>query len=55
MCFVSIYENARMKHVEIVLRGGGERTMDGVVNNKIYSKHIYKFCNVSPAQILYVN
>jgi hypothetical protein len=32
ICFVSIYENRRMKFVEIVLRreGGGNRENDGV-------------------------
>jgi hypothetical protein len=29
MYFVSIYEKRRMKHVEIVLRDGREREIDG--------------------------
>jgi hypothetical protein len=43
MCFVFIYENRRMKPVEIVLRRGEEgrgRMMEGVNLAKIYCKHI---------------
>jgi hypothetical protein len=43
MCFVSLYENRKMKPVEIVLRRGrlGKRENDGGINlTKIYSKHI---------------
>jgi methylphosphotriester-DNA--protein-cysteine methyltransferase len=51
MYFVSIYENRRMKSVEIVLRreeGGRGRMMEGVNLTKIYCKHICKYHNVSP-------
>jgi hypothetical protein len=49
MCFVFIYENRRMKPVEIVLRGGGKsRMIEGIYLTKIYFKHIYKYHNVSP-------
>jgi hypothetical protein len=41
MHFVSIYENRRMKPVDIILRGGGGRENDGGVNpTKIYFKHM---------------
>jgi hypothetical protein len=58
MCFVSVYENRRMKSVEIVLRrrGGGKKEYDGGVNStKIHFKHICNYHNVSPIQILYAN
>jgi hypothetical protein len=50
MYFVSIYENRRMKPVEIVLRreGGRGRTIEGVNPTKIYCKHVCKYYNVSP-------
>jgi hypothetical protein len=37
MCFVSVYENRRMKLVEIVLRsgGGGKRENNGGSKSKI--------------------
>jgi hypothetical protein len=45
---VFIYENRRMKPVEIFLRsGGGERKMEGANLTKINYKHIYKYHNVS--------
>jgi hypothetical protein len=46
-----IYENRRMKSLEIVLRrekGRRRRTMEGVNSTKIYCKHICKYQNVSP-------
>jgi hypothetical protein len=59
MCFVAIYEHRRMKPVEIVLRrggGGAKRENDrGVKLTKIYFKHICKYHNVSPIQLLYAN
>jgi hypothetical protein len=48
---VFIYENRRMKPVEIVLRRKGEgrgRTMEGINPSKIYFKYICKCHNVSP-------
>jgi deoxyadenosine/deoxycytidine kinase len=50
MYFVFIYENRRMKTVEIVLRRG--RTMEGINPNKIYFKHICKYYNVFPYKII---
>jgi hypothetical protein len=60
MYFVFVYENRRMKPVEIVLgRGGrerrGGRAMEGVNLTKIYCKHICKYHHVSPVQLLYAN
>jgi hypothetical protein len=58
MVDVSIYENRRMKPVEIVLRRGGEerRENDGGVNlPKVYHKHICRYNNASPEQLLCVN
>jgi hypothetical protein len=46
-----IYENRRMKPVEIVLgRGVGERerTMEGVNLTNLYYKHICKYHHASP-------
>jgi hypothetical protein len=49
MYFVSIYENRRMKPVEIVLRRErGKRTIEGVNPTKIYCKDVCKYYNVSP-------
>jgi hypothetical protein len=51
MCFLSTYENRRMKSVEIVLRrkaGGRGRMMEGINPTRIYSKHMCKYHNVSP-------
>jgi hypothetical protein len=51
MYFAFMYENRRMKPVEIVLRraeGGRRRMMEGVNLTTIYCKHICKYCNVSP-------
>jgi hypothetical protein len=51
MYFVSIYENRRMKPVEIALRsrGGRKREKDGGGKSiKIYSKHTWQYHNVSP-------
>jgi hypothetical protein len=48
MYFVLIYENRRMKSVEIVLKGGGEEGEDAESESKIYCKHIHKCHNVSP-------
>jgi hypothetical protein len=56
--FCFIYENRKMKLVEIVLRreeGKTRRTMEGVNLIKIYCKHICKYHNVSPVQLLYAN
>jgi hypothetical protein len=57
MCFVSIYENRTRKPVEIVLRRGWGtgRTMEGVNLTKIHCKHICKYHNVYPVQLLYAN
>jgi hypothetical protein len=47
--FVSIYENGRMKPVEIVLRSGGEergRMMEGINLTMIYCKDICNCYNV---------
>jgi hypothetical protein len=52
--FCFIYENRKMKLVEIVLRreeGKTRRTMEGVNLIKIYCKHICKYHNVSPVQL----
>jgi hypothetical protein len=46
-----------MKPAEIVLRSGTgqkRRIMEGVNLTKIYYKHIYKYQNISPIQLLYV-
>jgi hypothetical protein len=43
-----------MKHVEIVLRRGW-RESNGGDKSKIYCKHINKYYNVSPVQLLYAN
>jgi hypothetical protein len=49
MCFASIYENRRIKPVEIVLRSGRGRKNDGGVNpTKMYFNHICKYYSVSP-------
>jgi hypothetical protein len=55
--FVFVYEKRRIKPVEIVLSGGGERgiTMEGVNLTKIYYKHICKYHSISPVQLLYAN
>jgi hypothetical protein len=53
---VFIDENRRMKTIVIVLRmgKGGKRENDGRVNpTKIHCKHICKYHNVSPMQLLY--
>jgi hypothetical protein len=43
-----MYENRRVKPVEIVLRGGGRMKEDGKLNViKIHYNHIYKCYNVS--------
>jgi hypothetical protein len=58
MYFVTIYGNRKMKPVAIVLRRGERgrgRTMEGVKPTKIYFKHICKYHNVSPVQLLYGN
>jgi hypothetical protein len=49
MYFVFIYENRRIKSVEIVLRtGGGEkRENDGRGKSKICCKHTCKYFSVS--------
>jgi hypothetical protein len=47
-----------MKPVEIVLEGAEgrrQRMMKGVNPTKIYFKHIHKYHNVPPIQILYAN
>jgi hypothetical protein len=57
MYIVFIYENRRMKLVEIVLRRGeegGGRQMEGV-NLKIHCKYRWKCHNVSPPLLLYAN
>jgi hypothetical protein len=47
--FVFIYENRRVKPVEIVLKNrGGGRMMEEVNLIKIYSKHICKCHNLFP-------
>jgi hypothetical protein len=58
MYFVSIYENRRMKPVEIVLRReeeGRGRRMEGVNPTKIYCKHICKYHMYPPVQLSYAN
>jgi hypothetical protein len=50
MCFVSMYENRRVKPVEIVLRreeGGSRQKIEGINPTKIYCKHICKYHSVS--------
>jgi hypothetical protein len=48
MYFAFIYENRRIKAVEIVLRSGGEkRKNDRGSKSKIYCKHICKYYNVA--------
>jgi hypothetical protein len=52
MCFVSIYENTRMKPIEIILRKGEGirgRMMEGVDPTKIYFKHICEYHSISPS------
>jgi hypothetical protein len=50
MCFISIYENRRMKPVENCDKKGGEgRITEGVNPTKIYFNHIYKNHNGSPS------
>jgi hypothetical protein len=51
MYFVIIYENRRMKLVEIVLRGEWENVRG--VKSKIYCKAIYKNHHVFPLCRLY--
>jgi hypothetical protein len=51
MYFASIYENRRMKPVEIVVRRGErnwEKMMEEVNLTKIYCKHIWKYHDVFP-------
>jgi hypothetical protein len=51
MYFESIYENRKMKPVEIVLRRGKRergKMMEEVNPTKIYFKHECKYHNVSP-------
>jgi hypothetical protein len=48
MYFVFIYENRRMKPLEIVLRKGKKEEREGVNPTKLYFKHICKYHNVSP-------
>jgi hypothetical protein len=57
MYFVFIYENRRMKTVEIVLRKGeGESENNGGDKfNLDICKHICKYHDVSPLQLLYAN
>jgi hypothetical protein len=58
MYLVPIYENRTMKPLEIVLRsgeGGEGRTMEGRNLTKIYCKHIYKYHNAFPVQLLHAN
>jgi hypothetical protein len=58
MYFAFMCEHRGMKPVEIVLRRGDEeggRKMEGVNLTKIYCKHICKYHNVSPVQLVYVN
>jgi hypothetical protein len=57
--FVSIYENRRMKPLEIVIKRGGRRErgrmMEGVNPTKIYYKCICKYHNVSPCITIICN
>jgi hypothetical protein len=48
--FCIIYENTRMKPVEVVLGGGeGKKRNDGrIKSNKIYFKHACKYHTVFP-------
>jgi hypothetical protein len=47
--FVSVYENRRIKPVEIVLRRGERRrSTEGVNQTKIYCKHICKITMSPP-------
>jgi hypothetical protein len=55
MYVVSIYENRRLKPAEIVLRRGEGRMMEEANLTKISSKHICKYHNESPTQLLYDN
>jgi hypothetical protein len=51
MYFISIYENRRLKTVEIVLRWKGRgrrRTKEEVDITKIYYKYLCKYYIVSP-------
>jgi hypothetical protein len=50
MYSVFIYENRKMKPVEIVLRreGVGKRENNGRAKSNIYYKYICKYHNVSP-------
>jgi hypothetical protein len=44
-----------MKPAEIVLRRGGIRENDGRDKSNIYCKHICKYRNVPPIQLLHIN
>jgi hypothetical protein len=50
--FVSIYENKKMKPVEIVLR---RRIMEGINLRYIVSTYIVNITIYPPAQLLYAN
>jgi hypothetical protein len=52
MCFESIYENKRMKSVEIVVKRKGEKENIEGSKSKIYFKHTFKYHNVSPCTII---
>jgi hypothetical protein len=54
MCLVFIYENGRMKPVEIVLRRERRIMMEGVNPNKIYFKHLCKYYNGFPQYNYYI-
>jgi hypothetical protein len=55
MYFESIYENGRMKPVEIIQGGRRGRTMEAINLTMIYCKHMCKYHNGSPAQLSYAN
>jgi hypothetical protein len=45
-----MYENGKMRPVEIILRMGGKENDGGVNLTKIYCKHFCKCHNVPPIQ-----
>jgi hypothetical protein len=54
MYSVFIYENWRVKPVEVVLkRGRGDKESNEAGKSETYCKHTCRYHNLSPIQILY--